>query len=122
MKIGFGAEFEGGQDTRPTTGVKLQKLLDNKKKDKTTTERRTHRPEDEQSVEEDRRVGSKEEILDKALVFCSRLERLGLSDGQMYPSRLKVEGSGAFCAKDAALLDWRRFVLGGTTAAESTVV
>ncbi|KAI8451476.1 hypothetical protein BY996DRAFT_8533128 [Phakopsora pachyrhizi] len=92
------------------------------------------RPEDEQSQElseyqckseEDRRVGSKEEILDKALVFCSRLERLGLSDGQMYPSRLlsillftlkeieiwdgprsgtsKVEGSGAFCAKDVVL-------------------
>ncbi|KAI8460546.1 hypothetical protein BY996DRAFT_6509506 [Phakopsora pachyrhizi] len=32
--------------------------------------------------------GSEEEILDKALAFCSRLERLGFNDGQMYPSRL----------------------------------
>ncbi|CAH7675325.1 hypothetical protein PPACK8108_LOCUS10317 [Phakopsora pachyrhizi] len=76
-------------------------------------------------VREGRRVGSKEEILDKALAFCSRLERLGLSDGQMYPSKLlsillftlkeieiwdgtwsgtsKVEGSGGFCAKDVVL-------------------
>ncbi|CAH7670129.1 hypothetical protein PPACK8108_LOCUS4817 [Phakopsora pachyrhizi] len=76
-------------------------------------------------IRESRRVGSKEEILDKALAFCSRLERLGLSDGQTYPSRLlsilpftlkeieiwdgpwsgtsKVEGSGGFCAKDVVL-------------------
>ncbi|CAH7690722.1 hypothetical protein PPACK8108_LOCUS26151 [Phakopsora pachyrhizi] len=76
-------------------------------------------------VRESRKVGSKEEILDKALAFCSRLERLGLSDGQTYTSRLfsilpftlkeieiwdgprsgtsKVEGSGEFCAKDVVL-------------------
>ncbi|CAH7687998.1 hypothetical protein PPACK8108_LOCUS22881 [Phakopsora pachyrhizi] len=69
--------------------------------------------------------GSEEKILDEALAFCSRLERLGLSDGQMYSSRLlsvlpftlkeieiwdgprsgtgKVEGSGGFSAEDVVL-------------------
>ncbi|CAH7670457.1 hypothetical protein PPACK8108_LOCUS5169, partial [Phakopsora pachyrhizi] len=64
------------------------------------------RPEDEQSQElseyqcksETGRIN-----LDGESEKTEELERLGLSDGQMYPSRLKVEGSGAFCAKDAAL-------------------